>query len=339
MDKINVYVPDNIGIMLENDAVMFEVYKRDRKTINKNRFLGMLVTGYYDDYVTEMRSAYEKILTAIETEKLSVYEKEQIADKILRETVLPTVPSRKGKNPKRFSLKPTKNTEILLEQILLELGDNDYISQYFCRMFMGYCDKPFSKREQIIFKSNYEMLMAACTTQKSLTLKTIWNTNDIHEVIPYKVVTGTEEMFNYLLCAEINRNTGKQEARAYRLNRIDRLNYGRSMKVIDDTVRRYLDMMIKYGPQYMINEEEETCVRLDPYGIKSFNKIYYGRPQYDRIEKKDDQTYLYFRCSLDQLFLYFKRFENGSAEVLHPESLRNRMIKFHEDAIEVYKGR
>ena len=61
MDKINVYVPDNIGIMLENDAVMFEVYKRDGKTINKNRFLGMLVTGYYDDYVTEMRSAYEKI--------------------------------------------------------------------------------------------------------------------------------------------------------------------------------------------------------------------------------------------------------------------------------------
>ncbi len=89
----------------------------------------------------------------------------------------------------------------------------------------------------------------------------------------------------------------------------------------------------------MINEEEEACVRLNSYGIKSFNKIYYGRPQYDRIEKKDDQTYLYFRCSLDQLFLYFKRFENGSAEVLHPESLRNRMIKFHEDAIEVYRGR
>lgn len=339
MDKINVYVPDNIGTMLENDAVMFEVYKRDGKTINKNRFLGMLVTGYYDDYVAETRSAYEKILAAIETEKLSVNEKEQIADKILRETVLPTVPSRKGRNPKRLSLKPTKNTEILFEQILLELGGNDYISQYFCRMFMGYCDKPFSKREQIIFKASYEMLMAACATQKSLTFKTIWNTNDIHEVIPYKVVTGSEEIFNYLLCAEINRNTGKQEARAYRLNRIDRLNYGRSMNAIDDTVRQYLDMMIKYGPQYMINEEEEACVRLNPYGIKSFNKIYYGRPQYDRIERKDDQTYLYFRCSLDQLFLYFKRFEDGSAEVLYPKSLRNRVIKFHEDAIKAYKGR
>ena len=44
------------------------------------------------------------------------------------------------------------------------------------------------------------------------------------------MVTGSEETFNDLLCTERNRNTGKQEARTYRLNRIDGLNYGRSMK-------------------------------------------------------------------------------------------------------------
>ena len=56
MEKINIYVPENIGAMIESDATMFEVYKKDGRTINKNRFLGMLIIGYYNDYVT-----YEKI--------------------------------------------------------------------------------------------------------------------------------------------------------------------------------------------------------------------------------------------------------------------------------------
>ena len=154
LEKINVYVPENIGTMLENDATMFEVYKKDGRTINKNRFLGMLITGYYGDYVTEARAAFDSIVSAIDTKKLSVKEKEQIADSILRDVVLPAVPSRKGKNPARLSLKPTKDTEALIEQIMRDLGSEDYISQYFCRMFMSYCDKPFSKREQIIFKDN-----------------------------------------------------------------------------------------------------------------------------------------------------------------------------------------
>lgn len=65
MEKINVYVPENIGIMLENDAMMFEVYKRDGRTINKNKFLGLLISGYYGDYVTEARTAYDMILASL----------------------------------------------------------------------------------------------------------------------------------------------------------------------------------------------------------------------------------------------------------------------------------
>ena len=111
MEKINVYVPENIGSMLESDASMFEVYKKDGRTINKNRFLGMLITGYYSDYVTEARSAYDRIVSAIGIEKLSIKEKEQIADSVLKKVILPDVPSRKGKNPARLSLKPTKYTD------------------------------------------------------------------------------------------------------------------------------------------------------------------------------------------------------------------------------------
>ncbi len=337
MEKINVYVPENIGTMLENDATMFEVYKKDGRTINKNRFLGMLITGYYGDYVTDARAAFDSIVSAIDTKKLSVKEKEQIADSILRDVVLPAVPSRKGKNPARLSLKPTKDTETLIEQIMRDLGSENYISQYFCRMFMSYCDKPFSKREQIIFKDNYETLQLACDARKSITFKTIWNPKNIHEVIPYKVVTGPEEMFNYLLCAEVNTETGEQEAKTYRLNRIDRINYGRNMSSIDNTVKHYLDLMIKYGPQYMINDEEETCVRLNEAGLKSFNRIYYGRPYPDRIESENGYSLLYFKGSKDQVYLYFRRFNGNEVRIISPTWLRDKMIKFHQESVDAYQ--
>ena len=339
MEKINVYVPENIGSMLERDASMFEVYKKDGRTINKNRFLGMLITGYYSDYVTEARSAYDKIVSAMDTKKLSIKEKEQIADGILREVILPNVPSRKGKHPARLSLKPTKDTDTLIEQIMLDLGGEDFISQYFCRMFMSYCEKPLCKREQIIFKNSFEILQIACSSERSVTFKTIWNTKNIHEVIPYKIVTGPEEMFNYLLCAEINPSTGEQEAKTFRLNRIDGINYGRNMNSIDAIVKRHLDMMIQYGPQYMINDEEESCVRLTDSGVKNFSRIYYGRPIVEKVEDREDGHYYFFKGSKDQVFFYFRRFGYEDAEIISPESLRTKMIEFHSKACNLYEGR
>lgn len=339
MEKINVYVPENIGSMLESDASMFEVYKKDGRTINKNRFLGMLITGYYSDYVTEARSAYDRIVSAIGIEKLSIKEKEQIADSVLKKVILPDVPSRKGKNPARLSLKPTKDTDTLIEQIMLDLGGEDYISQYFCRMFMSYCEKPFSKREQIIFKKNFEILQEACGAERSIAFKTIWNTKNIHKVIPYKIVTGPEEMFNYLLCAEVNPSTGEQEAKTYRLNRIDRINYGRNMKSIDAMIRRHLDMMLQFGPQYMINDEEESCVRLTDSGARNFSRIYYGRPIVDRVEDRDDGHYYFFKGSKDQVFFYFRRFGYEDAEIISPKLLREKMVEFHSKACDMYERR
>lgn len=48
----------------------------------------------------------------------------------------------------------------------------------------------------------------SCSAKRSIAFKIIWNQKIIHEVIPYKVVTGPEEMFNYLLCAEYNQEKG-----------------------------------------------------------------------------------------------------------------------------------
>lgn len=333
MDKINIYVPQNIGDQIVSDANLFEIFKNDGKSINTNRFLGKLITGYYDDYENERQLAYRSIISTLEGKKLSEEDKEQIANNIIHNVILPHVPSRKGKHPKRLSLKPTKDTEFLIEQIIRDTSDQDFISQYFCKMIMSYCEKPFSIRERILFKENYEKLILACDTKVSISFKTIWNPEQIHEVIPFRVVTGTEEMFNYLLCAEVDPETHFQAARAYRLNRIGKLRIGKNFYAIDADIEKRLIKMTQYGPQYAINDDNEVIVRLTPKGELTYKRVYWGRPQPIKITANGEY---YFDCSLDQVYLYFRRF-GDDAEIIKPYTLRERIIAFHKDALKVYK--
>ena len=337
LEKINIYVPTHIGAILDNDANMFEILKKDGRTINRNRFLSMLILGYHNSYVTECQKSYEAIANELVEHGIDPDKSSELADQILKKVVLPDVPSRKGKNPSKLSLKPTKDTEGLILNIMYNLVGDDFISQYFCRMLMSYCEKPFSEREQVVFRDNYERLKEACDQTRPVTFSTIWNPKVMHTVIPYQLAVGHEELFNYLLCAEKNSGSGKQEARTYRLNRIAKINYSRESNIIADNVLQNLDKMLHYGPQYMINDDEESCVRLTESGRKNFSRMYYGRPQVDRIEERSDGHYYYFKGSKDQVFFYFRRFGFDDAEIISPESLRQKMSEFHLKAYENYK--
>lgn len=336
-EKINIYVPETVGTLLNNDASLFEIFKKDGYTINRNRFLSLLIIGYYNSYVLESRQKFELL-----QEKLQDYLPDpnitnQIAECILNQVILPEVPKRKGKNPVKLSLKPTEETDGIIQNIMDELQMDDYVSQYFCRMFISYAEKPLYERERIIFKDNGQILLLACDKNRPITFSTIWNTKVVHEVVPYELTVGQDEMFNYLLCQERNIKTGKLEARAYRLNRITRVNFSPSTAILSEKIRHYLERMKKSGAQYPINDEDEICVRLTDYGVISYNRIYHGRPRYDRIEHTEDGHLYYFHCSKDQIFFYFRRFEAGAAEVLYPKPLRGRMIRFHAMALAAYK--
>ncbi len=337
MDKINIYVPQYVGAILDNDAVQFEVLKKDGHTVNKNKFLTMLIQGFYDSYMDEARSAYNSIYDILDSSELGRERQSDLANKILKKVFLPEVPTRKGKNPVKLSLKPTKTTIPLIKRIMLDLGAEDYISQFFCRMLMSYCEKPFSVREQILFKENYDFILKACEEQALIRFTTIWNSTDIHEVIPYKIVVGQEEMFTYILGGERNKRTGIMEAKSYRLNRISSLGYGSIREPLTEQVERHLEMMIHYAPQFAINDDEVSCVKLTEEGCIYFNRIYYGRPKVEKMVKVEEYWLFYFKCSKEQLYQYFKRFEKNWAEVIEPESLRSRIRRFHEQALDSYQ--
>ena len=152
-------------------------------------------------------------------------------------------------------------------------------------MLISYCQKPFSERERIVFKNNYEKLIKYRKTQQPIYLSTVMEESVIHEVIPYAIACGPEEMFNYLLCQEENPNTHQPETQSYALRRIKHINSNDRSKLIHPHVREHLEIMIKKGPQYAINTDDEICVRLTETGLKLYNRmIYFGRPIYERMD-------------------------------------------------------
>lgn len=333
-EKINIYVPPEIGTILERDMEMFEIYKSSGKSLNWNRFLSMLIKGYYDTYVQESRALYEKIIASLESMPLNDTLRKDIADSILSNVIHIDRNKRAGKGSRHLSLKPTDSTKDLIRQIACT--SDDYLSRYFRDLLISYCDKPFSQRERIVFKENYEKLLQYCQDQRTICLTTAWEEGIVHEVVPHAMAVGPEEMFNFLLCQEENSTTHNMEAKAFGLRRIKHINVSEKRIHLQPTVHEHLKTMARIGPQYAINDDEEICVRLTEEGMATYRRVYFGKPKLTRMEKRDDGYYQYYKCSREQVFLYFRKFDPNVAQIIAPESLRTRMKQFYVSGVNAY---
>ena len=334
-DKINIYVSEKTEQLLRHDAETFEVLKRNARDINFNRFLSMLLLGYDQRYKQEKSETRGKIREIIDQNQPGGKQNELLARQIMSEIVLHEEERKAEKNPCRLSLKPTVETDRLVTEIL---NSGDSVSNYVRGLLLSYCEKPIYERERIIFQESMDFLTDACKKRKEITFHLFINPGLVHHVIPYEIVYGREEMFNYLLCQEYNEYLHKTEARSYRLCRIRRPAYSYPSGTLDRETIHWLETMKEYGPQYAINEDTETCVRLSETGQSTFRMIYMGRPLVDHTEYQEDGSSLYFfKGSLTQIQQYFRRFAAGEAEVLYPEKLRQSLVRFHEDAVNAYR--
>lgn len=337
-EKKDIYVPAWVGKRLEDDAESFEIYKNDGKSLNMNRFLRLLIVGYYNDYLETNLNKKNSIYTLLIQNNIAIKTADDLSELILKDVILTPIPTRKGKNPKKLSLKPSKDMATLMMSINKNLGPDDSLSQYLCKMFTSYCSLPFSDRERIIFKDLFEDLDRCVSPEKAgskiVTLRTIWNPEKVHTVIPYKITAGKEERYNYLLCSEIYGT--HQQTSSYRINRITDIEVIDS-GTIEPQIRDNLEKMLINGVNYRIrNDDQKAVVRLTNKGNIEYKKIYTGRPiPYDIKENGDCYDY-YFDCSNEQLYLYFRRF-GKEAEIISPIPLRERIKSFYFSANEVYQ--
>ncbi len=335
-EKFYVGVPADTYATLNRDAEQFGIYRDNSSEVNMNRFLSLLLLGYYRKYKQERN---EKTIRIRETLSpwIRVQKKAgELAEQMMEEIVLPEVPKRKGKNPERLSYKPTRETD----QIITEIKENyPAYTQYLCRMFMSYCEKPIHERERIVFHDTAVFLKEACKGKSEIVFTTTNNPGRLHYVIPYDLVTGAEEMNNYLLCQEYNQYNQRLEPVSYRLCRIRKPDYSETSGILDKEVARYLDLMKKNGPQYVITEDTEICVKLTPGGQKSYRHIYFARPAFDRIEKLENGDALFFfSASRDLVFRFIIRFRAGEAEIISPPDLRDRIHQHFRESLFPYEN-
>lgn len=332
-DKINVSISNDIYNIIESDAIKFEIFKKNGNNINKNRFISLLLIGYYETFIYEYYSFKNKINNILSKDIKDNDIIENLSNKIIDTIIISPLNKKKGQTSINISIKPTKDNELALNALEEEFC-NYTKSEYLRSIITSYCKYPIYKREQIIFKDNYKKITEAIKDNKSVSFISSGD-NKTHKVLPYKLIHSNEEMYNYLICLEEIKNN--IYVRSHRLNRINNLNYSRYNITINDDLKYYLNKTITYDPKFAINSKMNAVVKLTEDGKQKLLKyIYQGRPSKGKIENKDGDCYYMFEGSYYQLYLYLIKF-GKDALVIEPEELKTELLKFYKEAYGVYK--
>ncbi len=332
-ETIKINIPESIHRSLARDMINFEVYKRDGEHVNINGFMNSFIAGYYDKYQAELEKHTKRTHDLLAKYINNPQKINEAASEIVIDEILPELTNRKTINSKVLKFRPNREIDgIIIEIEKKRQSLNESMSGFFRMMIFSYLKNQVYEREKIIYYGNTAIIEKACSQRKEITFITRDNPKFLHKVIPFGLRHGPDELFNYLLCQEYNQYTGKMMPMSYRLCRIVNPRFNSVEGRIEKDVRKYLEKMEKYGPQFLINEDVVTCVELTPSGRKSFQRVYQGRPIADRNDDPDENgnVKFYFTCSQDQIFLYLRRFNPGEATVLYPEELKNRLIDFHK---------
>lgn len=326
-DKIKIYVSARIAEILDKDAEAFEFFKKDGKTVNKNAFLSRLIVHYSDEFHSEQSRLLERIQATIQKYTFLKEATLQAVCFEITEKINHLATSPEGeKFDKLVSLKPTKETQALIDYIEAYRLNGCSLSEYFRNLFGAYAALPQDKRECIVCKKQRELLLQAIKEQRRVFLTVSHDKKSTMEFSPYAFSTTKEELHCYVLGHDGN------HAIPLRLSRIDSVTLLNERAEFPQQYQSIFDKMLTYGPQFLCApSEEEVQVELTERGVKKFKKMYVHRP----VPTKIDGNVYTFNCSYNQIFIYFTRF-GADAYVRSPERLKNEMHRFHEAASNHY---
>ncbi len=325
MEKLKIYVTRYIADIIEKDAEAFEFFKRDGITLNKNALLSQLIVNYHNKFSAEQDALLgflkERISTAVGDNAKLDGVCFDICERINKRNAAP--------NDEKFDvllhIKPTKQSEPVLEYIERYSLAGRTLSEYFRSMLASYAAMPQNKREEIIFKPQYDAVLRAIKEKKKVFITLNNGRGSGMEAAPYAIAGSKEELHLYVLAAE-------KTCAPIRLSRVASVKQLNADAVFDGQQLYLFDKMLKYGPQFIYRPfESEAMVELTDRGVEKYKKIYVHRPVPVKIVK----NYYYFECSHTQLLQYFTRFGND-AKIIYPQSLRRDVCAFHRRALEQY---
>ena len=338
-DKQSIYVPEEVKKTLENDARLFEVLHEDgqlKGQKNMNDLINRIIQGYYETYTEYCSDLRENIRSVLSDYIFRENELQNAVNEMFSGIERYDDNYRKGPKQK-ISFRPSNDSQDVIFAIQQQMnGTGDGPMKYISRMLIRYSGNPIYERERIVYRKTYTELLRCCKRKTPVVFITKLNKRS-HTVLPYRISVNNEEMANYLLCQEYDSRKKRYEAKSYRLSRVTSLRQDvTSHQVLQEDVKKHLDLTDRYASQYAINSDELICVSLSEAGVDLYNRIYTSRPVPREIVKEGDRYLYSFDCSMNQINLYFRRFEKDAAVILTPKRLRDGMIAFHSGVVKAY---
>ncbi|MBQ8374137.1 MAG: WYL domain-containing protein [Clostridia bacterium] len=329
-DKIKIYVTAHIAEILLKDTESFEFFKKDGRSLNKNALLTRLVVNYSDEFRESQRQLLEYLKTTVR-KKAAISEPNlkalcfEISDRINERAAAPE----NEKFDKLVSLKPTKESQPVIDYIEEYELEGCSLSEYFRNMFASYAALPQDKREAVIFKKQREALLSAVKQKKKVFLSVSHGKQTSMEVAPYALTATKEELHGYLL------GFANNTCAPLRLSRILSVTVLNEDAVFSDEQKELFEKMLTYGPQFIYRPyEQEVKVELTARGMEKFRKMYVHRPIPTEIR---NNCYI-FHCSHSQILQYFQRF-GSDAYILSPPRLREEMYRYYANAFRYYQSK
>lgn len=326
MDKIKVNLSYNTYNLLIHDMESFSFDMKDNIP-NRNLFYNILCKEMYNIKKKESEELRERLINILQN-NLNNY---NIINDILND--IEDVYNYKNEDKTNrshgyyISFRPQKALLNMYEEIEnLELR-NSTISNYYRNMFNSYAKLPQDERERIIFKEELDIIESAIRNNKTILINN--NSNKI-ELIPYKVVRTSDELYNYLIAGIRKKDNSIKYFSLHLYKCRNAIKSKNIYSLSNDEINKF-EELLEYGPRNIERRCVVTKIKLSKKGISLFKKFYLNRP----IPEDIDNDIYTFNASTDELLTYFSRF-GVHALVLEPENFKNQMINFHKRAYNHY---
>lgn len=213
-----------------------------------------------------------------------------------------------------------ENNEIYMEIFKEHKFSTD--SEFLRQLVLNYLSNPRYKREQILFKDEYEAIIEAQSLGKKIIFKYENETLKFNLAL---IRVGDAENSNYLFgfCEKTKKYN------LYRLCDISNVNISQedTMEMDEKWIASFyenFDEFLSYG--------HKVKVRFNEIGKLMYKKIWYNKPK--ELERNGDEYVL--ECSEEKAKVYFAQFYNN-VEILEPKSLRNWFKEIFMANLKIYK--
>lgn len=306
-EKFNVNLSEESYNRLADDAISFNVLKRDGKTPNLGKIFNLLISNYLSSYSVKIASIASSTLTLLKKDFPLVPKADlhDIAKAIAWKNNELYVTVQESQLTRKLPVRINENNRKTVVENLGPVINSNNISGHFRNLIDSYLSLPAYIREQILYKDAFDQLQKAISDGVQITYRNKARSKVI-KCSPFKTYISKHEWHNYLICQNeygfIN---------SIKLCSLSDVIVLRDKVVFRDDFIDRLAEMEHNGIQFGIDKKTTTTVLLNNNAFDSYNKNYVDRPDYTEIKySQDGSVELTFNCSAFQLNKYFFPFSS-----------------------------